>query len=393
VHAVLGPLALAWTRSIVRRDGEIALPHGVPISHGSGPDPDRILVLGSPVVQGVGVASYDLTFAGHLARQLAARTGRGADVVVRGIDGFDALKAAEAIADADVSRFDLILILGGVTEIVTMMPLSRYEENMRSLLSAITRHVPGQVPVLMVGVTPFMSDMAVPRFTIQWLEHRIARQNAVTRETCVESGAAEYVPFSPQRAGIQLGRDSSSVYESWATALVPYVDRALAAGTVAPPHPDDEAARQRALDQLGVVGSAPDAAVDRIVSMARDMLGVDAASLNFIDHERQWSKATAGIPSADLPRTDAICNTTIQKPGVYVVEDLDADPAFADSRWTAGDDHVRFYAGYPLEAPGGERVGALCVMAKRPRQFTQAETATLRDLALAAQAVLWENAG
>ena len=43
------------------------------------------------------------------------------------------------------------------------------------------------------------------------------------------------------------------------------------------------------------------------------------------------------------------------------------------------------------EAPGGERVGALCVMNRVPRQFTERETATLRDLALRAQQVLWES--
>jgi GAF domain-containing protein len=133
--------------------------------------------------------------------------------------------------------------------------------------------------------------------------------------------------------------------------------------------------------------------VDRIVEMARDMLGADAASLNFIDHDRQWSKASAGFDGAEMPRDEAICNTTIQTPGVYVVEDLDAHPAFRDSTWAAGVDHVRFYAGYPLEAPGGERVGALCVMNRSPRHFTSDETATLRDLALRAQAVLWEQAG
>lgn len=391
-HHLLGPVAHARVRATVRHDAELAAPTGTPIAHGSGPDPDRV-VLGSPVVQGIGVTSYDLSFAGHLARKLAALTGRGADVEAHGIDGFDAVKAAAAIRTENLARFDVVLILGGVTEIVTMLPLTKYGRNIRMLLDAIADNAPASLPVLIAGVAPFMQDLNVPAFAVGWMDKRIVAQNAETRAACNESHVAEYVTFAPARAGIRLSRDAAAVYEGWANALLPAVDQALSALTPKAEIEPDEDARQQALDELGVVDSLPDAAVERIVAMARDMLGTDAASLNFIDHNRQWSKATAGFDAEDVPRDDAICNTTIKSPGVYVVEDLDDDPAYDDSPWREGDGHVRFYAGYPLEAPGGERVGALCVMDRVPRRFTASETATLRDLALRAQAVLWEQAG
>jgi GAF domain-containing protein len=233
-----------------------------------------------------------------------------------------------------------------------------------------------------------MQDMDVPRFVARWMAERIARQNIATREECEKSGVAEYIPFAPERAGIRIGVDSSAVYESWATSLLKYATRALSAKTKAQTFPIDEEARIRALDAL----EFDEATVDRIVEMARDMLGADAASLDVIERDRQVSLATAGSPRRDMPRSEAIANTTIQRPGAHVIEDLDADPAYRDSSWTAEADHVRFYAGYPLEAPGGERVGALCVMNRSPRQFTADETATLRDLALRAQQVLWARA-
>ena len=136
-------------------------------------------------------------------------------------------------------------------------------------------------------------------------------------------------------------------------------------------------------------GSDPDAIVDRIVEMARDMLGVPAASLTIIDHDRQWMMSASGIPAEDIPRTEAICNTTIQTPGVFIVEDASDDPEFQNASWVAGDEHIRSYAGYPVEAPGGQRVGALCVMDRSPRHFTPDDVATLRDLALRAQHELW----
>lgn len=389
VHAVLGPVSHALVVSSVRRDSELAKPAGRPISHGSGPDPDRVLVIGATIVRGLGVASFDLALTGHLARKLAARTGRGADVEVRGIDRYDIFAAAEALRHENLARFDLVLVMMGISEIISMRPMSEYRNDMRMLLDTIAETAP-QIPVLIAGVAPFMHDMNVPRYAVSWMERRIIRQNAETSRACEASGVARYVPFAPARAGIRTGRDASAVYESWATALTPALAGALADGQRRIPVPIDEAERLRALDDLGV-DTSPDATVDRIVEMARDMLGVDAASLNFIDRDRQWSKAATGILAEDMPRAEAICNTTIQTPGVYVVEDLDADPAYRHATWRSGDRHVRFYAGYPLEAPGGERVGALCVMDRAPRQFSSDETATLRDLALRAQAVLWEQ--
>lgn len=391
MHATLGAPAHAWAKAIVRRDAELARPSGPPIAHGRGPDPDRVLILGSPVVEGIGVASYDLTFSGHLARALAGRTGRGADVEVRGIEGFDALRAAAAIRAERLERFDAVLILGGVTEIVTMMPFAKYRRQLQALFDAIAEQAPATLPVLLAGVAPFMHDMGAPGFVVSWSERRIARQNAVTRQACAESGVAEYVEFGPRRAGVRLERDASAVYEAWALALAPAVIGALALTAHRPGLPQDETARQRALDRLGVVGSPPDPAVDRIVAMTRDMLGVDAAAINFIDNDRMWSKATAGFPRGEVPRDSTICDVTIRTPGVYVVEDVHADPEFRDASWLASREDVRFYAGYPLEAPGGERVGTLCVIDRSPRTFSSADAATLRSLALAAQALMWEK--
>lgn len=53
-----------------------------------------------------------------------------------------------------------------------------------------------------------------------------------------------------------------------------------------------------------------------------------------------------------------------------------------------GEPHVRFYAGYPIEAPSGEPIGALCVMDSHPRAVDTFDHALLRRLALMLQAKL-----
>jgi hypothetical protein len=56
-----------------------------------------------------------------------------------------------------------------------------------------------------------------------------------------------------------------------------------------------------------------------------------------------------------------------------------------------GPAHLRFYAGYPVEAPDGTRIGALCVFGRSPRDPAESESEldVLRELALLAQRELW----
>ena len=46
--------------------------------------------------------------------------------------------------------------------------------------------------------------------------------------------------------------------------------------------------------------------------------------------------------------------------------DATVDDRFADNPFVVGDPHLRFYAGEPLHAPGGEAVGTLCVLDTEP---------------------------
>jgi hypothetical protein len=392
-HRLIRPFASAWLYSIVRQDGVMAQPTDSPVSHGSGPDPDRVLLIGGPVVRGLGVASYQLGLTGHLARRLAVGTGRGADVETRWVDRFDTAAAARILRNENLDRFDAVMIVLGAKDVMQLRLLGSWRRDIRALLRAIGETTPPTLPVLIVGVTEFAEALGVAQVVVDTLAETVRKRNLETEEACRETGLAEYVPFQPRRVGVRNGGDNSAIYESWAVALAPALERVL---TLAQPVRHDEAgldeeARQRALDQLGIVGTGPIPSVDHIVQMARGMLGMSAA-ITFIDHDRQYVLSSAGISSDESPRSLAFCNTTIESPGVFVVRDVDSAPEYRDATWAAGPDRVRFYAGYPLEAPGGQRVGAFCVMDREPHDFSADETSLLRDLALRAQSVLWESA-
>lgn len=140
----------------------------------------------------------------------------------------------------------------------------------------------------------------------------------------------------------------------------------------------DEMARQRALDDMGILDTPPEERFDRVTRLAKQLFGVETAAINLIDGDRQWAKSVSGLGPVELPRTESMCTVTIQSDEPLVVPDLAADPEHAHK---VVPDLLRFYAGIPLYAPGGERIGAFCVYDSQPRHFSARETEMLSDLA------------
>jgi GAF domain-containing protein len=64
-----------------------------------------------------------------------------------------------------------------------------------------------------------------------------------------------------------------------------------------------------------------------------------------------------------------------------------ADAAPADTT-AASEVGVRFYAGYPVESPSGEQIGALCIFDPKPRERADFDETMLRQLALLIEAEL-----
>jgi GAF domain-containing protein len=74
-----------------------------------------------------------------------------------------------------------------------------------------------------------------------------------------------------------------------------------------------------------------------------------------------------------------------------VINDALAHPEFRELPMVRSG-RVRFYAGHPIEAPNGMRVGALCLTDPTPRAFDRSDEALLRELALRVQAALRQGA-
>lgn len=142
-----------------------------------------------------------------------------------------------------------------------------------------------------------------------------------------------------------------------------------------------EAARVEALHRLGVLDTPPEDRFDRVVRLARQLFGVDTAIVSLVDRHVVVHKAMSGFDEPVVAREDSFCGTTVQSDAMLVVPDAARDERFRDKPFVVGADGLRFYAGQPLVAPGGYRVGTLCIADHAPREFDADSASLLRDLA------------
>lgn len=146
------------------------------------------------------------------------------------------------------------------------------------------------------------------------------------------------------------------------------------------PLPADEDTRLQALHALMVLDTPPEERFDRVVRFAAEQLEMPMALVSLVDGDRQWFKSRVGLDATQTARDIAFCSHAILQPETFVVEDATLDERFVDNPLVTGAPHVRFYAGAPLSAPGGERVGTLCVLDNKPRTLGPVEMAVLDAL-------------
>lgn len=388
LHGVANPLARLWLATSAQSWRHLPTPSDAPRVHAPGSDSDRVLLLGSGVAVGYGVMSHDLALGGHLARALSGLTGRGASVDIVGRRDMAPSNTRTYLAGLDLARFDaLVLTLGGL-EALTLMPPALWSRQLRDLLVELQSMAPASLEVFVVEIGMPLLD-GLPLGVRSLVAHQTALLNRQTELLCAEFGRTTYVAFAPAQGDVSTltGR---TTYQGWAELIAPAVAdvldsevRTRAALSV------DEEARLHAIDSLDL-DYASSAELDAIVENARDLFGASGASVTIIDHDLQKTRAAIGMPRTPLPRSDAICDLTIRADEVFVVEDTMTDPRLAHSMWADGT-LARFYAGYPVESPDGQRIGALCIVDTTPRTFSDTDAALLRQLALRVQAALWGN--
>ncbi len=155
--------------------------------------------------------------------------------------------------------------------------------------------------------------------------------------------------------------------------------------TVPAPLPANESERLQRLRGLGILDTEAEPLFDALTKAAALAVGVPIALVTLVDSERQWFKSNIGLDgTTQTPRDVAFCSYTILEDDVFVVPDATVDPRFTRNPLVTGNPEIRFYAGAPITLKDGLRMGALCVIDRKPHEFTSTQAAILKQLARAA---------
>lgn len=115
--------------------------------------------------------------------------------------------------------------------------------------------------------------------------------------------------------------------------------------------------------------------------MAKRLFGVPIALVSLVDESRQWFKSCFGLSASETSRDISFCGHAILGNDLFIIPDTIVDERFADNPLVLNDPHIRFYAGCPLRAPNGSKLGTLCIIDRQPRNFGKDDFEALKDLA------------
>ncbi len=149
--------------------------------------------------------------------------------------------------------------------------------------------------------------------------------------------------------------------------------------------------RVQKLHSLNILDTPAEQRYDRITRLAKRLFKVPISLVTLIDENRQWFKSKVGVDLCETSREYAFCNITIQSDEPMVVPDASQDPLFKDNPYVVGMPFIRFYAGYPIKAPSGEKLGSLCVIDDKARFFSDNDHQLLRELALMVEEEIASN--
>lgn len=148
-----------------------------------------------------------------------------------------------------------------------------------------------------------------------------------------------------------------------------------------PSIPKNEKHRLKSLHALSILDTSEEDRFDRVTRMAKRLFGVSIALVSLIDENRQWFKSCIGLSVSETPRDISFCGHAILGDEVFVIPETLDDIRFSDNPLVLEAPKIRFYAGCPLKAPNGEKIGTLCIIDQKPRTFSNDDIAALEDLA------------
>ena len=146
--------------------------------------------------------------------------------------------------------------------------------------------------------------------------------------------------------------------------------------------PENEEERLRTLADYHLIDTPAEQEFDRLIGLASRLFDVPIVLISLMDRDRQFFKGKVGIDICESSREVSFCAHAIVQDDILFIPDALRDPRFSSNPFVLAPPHIRFYAGKPLTAPNGEKIGTVCLIDSKPREeFSSEERSNLTDLA------------
>jgi diguanylate cyclase (GGDEF)-like protein len=135
------------------------------------------------------------------------------------------------------------------------------------------------------------------------------------------------------------------------------------------------------LEHLNILDTPIQENFERITRITKSLFDVPISALTLVDGDRQWFKSIQGLDVCETTREVSFCAHVINQDELMLVNDALLDPRFSDNPLVTGFPFIRFYAGYPVRSANGLKLGSICIIDTKPRDFTQKQLVALKDMA------------
>jgi GAF domain-containing protein len=152
--------------------------------------------------------------------------------------------------------------------------------------------------------------------------------------------------------------------------------------------PLNEPLRLKALEYLNILNDIPDQYFTNLARIVATAFNTPIALVSLVGEEEVFFKGNFGMEhTTRAGRGVSLCSLAILAPDPTVFRDALKEPCLLSNPLVAGAFGLRFYAGAPIITNEGLALGAVCIVAKEPRDFSHEEE---RLLSLFAQNALQE---
>ena len=143
----------------------------------------------------------------------------------------------------------------------------------------------------------------------------------------------------------------------------------------------DEDARLEVVKGFEILDTPADGSFDRITALAARLFDVPISTISIVDHDRIWFKSHHGLDIDQIERAPGLCASAILQNEPWIVTDASIDPRTLANPLVRGDMGLRFYVGIPLRTSEGYNLGVFNIIDVEPRDFSEDDLATMKDLA------------